>query len=350
MVTSILLIEPITSERLAFGKAISHTAYSICYEGSDEENLVQLFDEYHPDVVVMSAVSTGRAGMSLLSELKRAHPEAKVLLTVYSTEGDHLEDAVEESGIVGTLRKPFNRKKVLEKLTQARASDAGARRRAARIETRLLCHYKASGEGFFAARHMAVCDDISPGGILFHTSFAHTEGDILDLEIELPDGNRPVKARGVVRRVEELMPNRAYRFGIEFQQIASKDLDKVNAYLAKAGSTKQKTFDLVKAVTVVARESHGQFVRKASARRIGLNALFLISEVPYPSGADLLLTVDAGPDRPLMSLRGTVRACRDVTPGKQYEVEVSGVEMEKPIAEQFQGLIGGASSGDAAAP
>src|SRR5688572_20051828 len=77
--------------------------------------------------------------------------------------------------------------------------------------------------------------DISAGGVRVYTDDRHTEGDRLELELWLPDGEG-ITLDTVVVWIEALPQAEPARFevGLRFVDVAEKDLERLQAVLKEA--------------------------------------------------------------------------------------------------------------------
>jgi uncharacterized protein (TIGR02266 family) len=91
-------------------------------------------------------------------------------------------------------------------------------RRSVQVEFRAK---EASGVGLltFDSR------DVSPGGAFLRADLLLEEGELLELEFVLPEGRRPIKARGTVAWVRRFPADgNEAGMGVRFTEIAPNDL------------------------------------------------------------------------------------------------------------------------------
>lgn len=78
---------------------------------------------------------------------------------------------------------------------------------------------------------LAVTQDISSGGMRIATANPVEVGHILQLTFVLPDSERKIRVRAVVRHVVE-----GSAMGVQFQDLAPDDLAAIRAFLRAASS------------------------------------------------------------------------------------------------------------------
>jgi c-di-GMP-binding flagellar brake protein YcgR len=77
----------------------------------------------------------------------------------------------------------------------------------------------------------SITKNISAGGLLFTSDKALAVGSILDLKMELPDGEGTIHCLAKVVRTEETEEGRSYDIGICFLDIASSHRARINRYI-----------------------------------------------------------------------------------------------------------------------
>lgn len=348
MATTILLIEPVTTERSSFKQAIANTDYLICHETSATEDVSHLYMKYRPDLVVMSIVTAGKGGLQLLKELRQAHPEIKVLMTFNPTKGAFLVSKTMESGAMGYIRKPFKPEEVLEKLARVKESSASAagakKRKAARLEKVLVVNYKVSGKGIlslFARRQIGFSEDISTGGLGLKTSVAHEEGNKLKLAINLPNSKKPVMAEGIVRRAKSIMKGQSYSLGLEFTKIAPIDLDRVDTYVIQVTTHGDGFFQMSEPVVTHFKKT-GEYLgtkMKGFTNFLGVTSFYLTSRSTFPQGTELDIDLEWGKAKEKITFVGEVKKITEVTKGMIYDSLVIIKDIEPEEGKKLGNLL-----------
>ena len=70
------------------------------------ENLLEVYEQHRPDIVVMDIVMEGANGIEMTRMLKQAHPEARVVI-LSSLSFQEVQDMASSAGAVGYIHKPF---------------------------------------------------------------------------------------------------------------------------------------------------------------------------------------------------------------------------------------------------
>ena len=73
--------------------------------------------------------------------------------------------------------------------------------------------------------------DISGSGICFFSDKLIPIGSILEIRIELPDGDRSIECAVRVERIEELKKDKIYGIGVCFLDMLSRDRARIDRYL-----------------------------------------------------------------------------------------------------------------------
>ena len=95
--------------------------YSAEYYCHNGENLLELYEQHHPDIVAMDIIMPEANGIDLTRALVQAHPEARVVM-VTSMSYQEIRDSAEEAGAVGYVQKPYHPEQVISAFDQALAA------------------------------------------------------------------------------------------------------------------------------------------------------------------------------------------------------------------------------------
>jgi hypothetical protein len=114
-------------------------------------------------------------------------------------------------------------------------ADVQERRQYKRLHAPVFC--RPLGRAMSASQEVEPFDvkDISLGGVRVFTDDRHSEGDHLELELWLPDGDG-ITLDTVVVWVEKLAADAPARFevGLRFLDVAKKDLERLESVLKDA--------------------------------------------------------------------------------------------------------------------
>jgi Tfp pilus assembly pilus retraction ATPase PilT len=111
------------------------------------------------------------------------------------------------------------------------------RRMFVRLDADIKIHYKivkpetGLTKRGYEVKHVCNTENISAGGLLFISHEALALGSILELDIELPDGDTSLKCLCRVVRVEELDVERAYEIAVYFLDISGAERVRLNKYV-----------------------------------------------------------------------------------------------------------------------
>ena len=115
----------------------------------------------------------------------------------------------------------------------------GDRRAYSRLDARLQIRYKIfkSKEELlkrgYTPEHLSVTSNISAGGLLFVSHQAIPVSAILELAIELPDGQGTIECLSRVLRIKEIKANETYDIAVCFLDITSAQRVKLDKYVEK---------------------------------------------------------------------------------------------------------------------
>ncbi|MFA4991268.1 MAG: ATPase, T2SS/T4P/T4SS family [Candidatus Omnitrophota bacterium] len=121
----------------------------------------------------------------------------------------------------------------------AAAKTSGEDRRAyVRLDKNINLRYKtfsSKQELFkrgFTAEQLSVTKNISGGGLLFISEETLAVGSIIELTVELPDGEKAIECLARVIRIEEIEEEKNYNVAVCFLDITGADRARMNKYVA----------------------------------------------------------------------------------------------------------------------
>lgn len=351
MPTSILLVEPVATERITFKKAIANTDYVICHEASHAENLVKVYEEYHPDIVVLSIVQPGKGGLNALEELKSFDNKIIALMTFNPSKGSFLVSRTIASGAAGYIRKPFNAEQILEKLAQVKkaslAADATNKRKKARLAKPLVVHFKSSGllAKLFLFKETAISTDVSASGLGLKTRKEHGRGDILALSIYLPYMATPVSAQGIVRNVQTIADGKSYRIGVEFQTLSKADMDRINGFVIQMNTFGEKWLELKKPFSLRFKNARNPFPlwQEGSAIMMGITGFSMTWHSALEVGSKLKIRIPCGEGADWAMALGQVGNVSESLKEKLYNIRVLFKDIQPIDSTKIGELIRGRS-------
>jgi two-component system, chemotaxis family, chemotaxis protein CheY len=87
-------------------------------EATDGDEALQSVIADHPAVVLLDLLMPRRSGLEVLSEIRKASPQSKIIVMT-SLQTASMEDLARSSGAVGFLAKPFHPLELLAEIRRA---------------------------------------------------------------------------------------------------------------------------------------------------------------------------------------------------------------------------------------
>ncbi|SEJ62255.1 two-component system, NarL family, response regulator DegU [Bhargavaea ginsengi] len=81
--------------------------FNVVAEGSDGEEVMGLYEQHHPDVVLMDINMPGKSGIEATGELMAAHPEAKIIILSIHDDESYVTHAM-KTGALGYMLKEMD--------------------------------------------------------------------------------------------------------------------------------------------------------------------------------------------------------------------------------------------------
>jgi len=118
---TVLVVEDsrLTFELLRRALAGNET-YSVEYFCRNAENLMEVYAQHRPDLVVMDIVMEGVNGIDVTRQLKEAHPEARIVV-LSSLSYHEVKESALGAGAVGYIEKPFRPEQLIHAFDEALA-------------------------------------------------------------------------------------------------------------------------------------------------------------------------------------------------------------------------------------
>ena len=95
--------------------------YSADYFCRNGDNLMAMYEQHRPDLVVMDIVLEGTDGIDLTRDLMKIHPEARVVM-ITSLSYQEVYDSAMAAGALGFITKPYRPEQVISAFDRALAS------------------------------------------------------------------------------------------------------------------------------------------------------------------------------------------------------------------------------------
>lgn len=110
----ILITDDAAFMRMMLRDILSKEGHIIA-EAKDGEDMLLQYDTFGPDVVTLDITMPNMDGLAAIKELKKRHPDAKVIMCSAMGQQAMVIDAI-QSGAMDFIVKPFERARVLEAL------------------------------------------------------------------------------------------------------------------------------------------------------------------------------------------------------------------------------------------
>lgn len=81
--------------------------FTVVAEGSDGEEVIGLYEQHRPDVVLMDINMPGKSGIEATGELMAAHPEAKIIILSIHDDESYVTHAM-KTGALGYMLKEMD--------------------------------------------------------------------------------------------------------------------------------------------------------------------------------------------------------------------------------------------------
>jgi CheY-like chemotaxis protein len=121
----ILLVDDDKSIQDLYDKGLENAVFSKRFAGNGKEAL-EIYDTWHPDVIVLDIIMPVTAGYSVLQEIrgKRQDKSTIIIMATASTDSQDIRDCV-TLGIHGYIIKPFKLKQIGDTILKNILQDKG---------------------------------------------------------------------------------------------------------------------------------------------------------------------------------------------------------------------------------
>ncbi|WP_442601977.1 response regulator [Paenibacillus sp. KN14-4R] len=108
---AVMVVDDTAFMRMVMRDILEGMGMNVVAEARNGKEAVNLYDKLKPDLVTMDITMPDMDGISALKEIKRSHPEAKVIMCTAMGQKDMLIDAI-YSGAMDFLVKPLSKDRV----------------------------------------------------------------------------------------------------------------------------------------------------------------------------------------------------------------------------------------------
>jgi two-component system, chemotaxis family, chemotaxis protein CheY len=102
-----IIIDDSALIRMQLRQILARMGCSVVGEGASGNDLQALYERHHPDIVTLDIVMPGKDGVTAVTELLQAHPDARVVMCTSLAARDKIL-ACQKAGVRHYLLKPFD--------------------------------------------------------------------------------------------------------------------------------------------------------------------------------------------------------------------------------------------------
>ncbi len=124
MLTSVIVIDDDSDVREVFSEHLSMVDVEVLATGEDGLEASQLYEKFHPDIVLMDVLMPLYDGIYGLRKIRESDSNAKVIMVTASIDGNTQRE-LEENGAQAIIWKPYEMDKILEIIEQVKNGASG---------------------------------------------------------------------------------------------------------------------------------------------------------------------------------------------------------------------------------
>ncbi|MFC0188885.1 response regulator [Fictibacillus iocasae] len=109
----ILVVDDAAFMRMMIKDILTKNGFDVVGEAADGAQAIEKFNEVSPDLVTMDITMPEMDGITALKEIKKTHPEAKVIMCSAMGQQAMVIDAI-QAGAKDFIVKPFQADRVIE--------------------------------------------------------------------------------------------------------------------------------------------------------------------------------------------------------------------------------------------
>ena len=113
----ILVVDDSAFERKAILGILEKAGHKDIIEAEDAEQGLEVFKLEKPDLVLLDVRLPGMDGVQCLGEIKKANPDAKVIMVTIVTRQETIDEAM-KNGAAGYITKPITKEKLVPKVKE----------------------------------------------------------------------------------------------------------------------------------------------------------------------------------------------------------------------------------------
>jgi two-component system chemotaxis response regulator CheY len=112
----VLVVDDSYYMRTVLKDILADAGFNVVGEASDRATALKLANDIAPDLITLDLVLLDNSGLGTLREIKKAHPEMKVIVVSAAGQGA-MKNQAADFGANGYIVKPFEREEVLTTLS-----------------------------------------------------------------------------------------------------------------------------------------------------------------------------------------------------------------------------------------
>lgn len=113
----ILIVDDAKFMRLTLSNILTKAGHQIVGEGENGREAVELYNQLKPDIITLDITMPQMSGIEALKEIKKNHPQAKVIMCSAMGQQRMVLEAI-EAGAKDFIVKPFEEGKILEAINR----------------------------------------------------------------------------------------------------------------------------------------------------------------------------------------------------------------------------------------
>jgi two-component system chemotaxis response regulator CheY len=113
--TRILIADNASFMRSCLKYIVENAGHEVVGMARGGQEAVELYGQVRPDLVTLDILMEGMDGIAALRELRKWHPEARVIM-VTALGQDQVQEEARKLGAAGYIRKPFKPEEIAQEL------------------------------------------------------------------------------------------------------------------------------------------------------------------------------------------------------------------------------------------
>ncbi|MBM7552739.1 response regulator [Thalassobacillus pellis] len=118
MANKVLIVDDAAFMRMMIKDILTKNGFEVVGEAQDGQQAIEKFEETNPDLVTMDITMPEMDGISALKEIKKSHPDAKIIMCSAMGQQAMVIDAI-QAGAKDFIVKPFQADRVIEAIQKA---------------------------------------------------------------------------------------------------------------------------------------------------------------------------------------------------------------------------------------